>query len=105
MDPYLRPAPVGDDPSAPCPPGHVAEPAGLWDGEHHEVVYDPASHDVLIVRGHIGEVIDHGLSATGWERQTDADNAQLWVRDRAAATRTLLATASTETAMARGISR
>lgn len=104
MDPYLRSAPLADEPSAPCPPGHVAEPAGIWGGEHKEVVYDPARHDVCIVRDRIGEVIDHGLTATGWQRHHDNDNAQLWIRDRATAARDLLAATSAEPA-GRGMGR
>ncbi len=69
-----------------------------------EVVYDPQRHDICIVRGRIGEVIDHGLTATGWERTNEQDSAQLWVRDRAAATRTQLATASS-TAPSRSLGR
>lgn len=103
MDPYLRPASPDDDHPAPCPPGHVAESAGIWGDGHKEVVYDPSQHDVLVVRGRIGEVIDHGLSVTGWERQIESDSAQLWIRDRAAATRTLLAVTATEPSL--GISR
>lgn len=105
MDPYLRPAPPDGEASAPCPPGHVAEPAGLWDDHHQEVVYDPQQHDICIVRGRTGEVIDHGLTMTGWERARDQDGAQMWVRDRAAAARTLLASTTTTGVSERGMAR
>lgn len=105
MDPYLRPAPADGEASAPCPPGHIAEPAGLWDDHHQEVVYDPQQHDICIVRGRTGEVIDHGLTMTGWERAREQDGAQMWVRDRAAAARTLLASTTTTSTPERGMAR
>jgi len=105
MDPYLRPAPADGEASSPCPPGHIAEPAGLWDDHHQEVVYDPQQHDICIVRGRPGEVIDHGLTMTGWERAREQDGAQMWIRDRAAAARALLASTTTTATPERGMAR
>src|SRR5690606_24315022 len=51
MDPYLRLAPPGGASPDPCPPGHVAEPAGLWNDRQMAIVYDPLRHDVCFMRG------------------------------------------------------
>ena len=105
MDPYLRPGPADGEPSAPCPPGHVAEAAGLWDDRHMEVVYNPQRHDICIVRGRTRHVVDDGLTETGWQPVREQDGAQMWVRDRADAARTLLATATTSESPQRGLGR
>lgn len=105
MDPHLRPAPPDGKSAAPCPPGHVAEPAGLWADRHMEVVYDPARHDVCIVRGRLGDTVSSGLQATGWQKARAAGGAQMWVRDRAEAARTQLAAAGTAAAQYRGLGR
>jgi hypothetical protein len=82
-DPFLRPAPPEGAPSAPCPPGCAAEPAGLWHGRQMEVVYDPRRHDVLFLRGRQTE-LEPRLGDIGWQHaRTDGSN-QMWVRDRAA---------------------
>ena len=85
-EPYLRPAsPEGVAP-APCPAGHLVEPAGHWEGRRMEVVYDPRRFDVAFLRGSSSRVRD-GLARTSWERsRTDGDN-EMWIRDRALATR------------------
>lgn len=84
--PYLRPAPPEGEPSGPCPPGHVAEPAGLFDGERREVVYDPRRHGVLFLRGTSNERLEAQLRGAGWERAGADPNSQWWVRDKLAAT-------------------
>ena len=103
MDPYLRPAPGDDEPSGPCPPGHVAEAAGLWNGEAMEVVYDPERHSVCFVRGEVGGEVRGGLEASGWESTVTDGRSQLWVRDRADAMRQLLDSVSVP-APGRGLS-
>lgn len=106
MDPYLRPAPTDDEVSPPCPPGHTAQPAGLWSGEHQEVVYDPRRHDVCFMRGGLGADVDDGLRSTGWEPTANDGTSQLWVRDRAAAMLQMLdAPEPTASAPARGLGR
>lgn len=92
MDPYLRPAPPEGDQSEPCPPGHVAEPAGLWNDRQVEVVYDPARHDVCFMRGRAGDGVHDGLQSSGWEPTASDGRSQLWIRDRADAMRQLLDT-------------
>lgn len=92
MDPYLRPARPDGQPPAACPPGHLAEPAGLWGRQHMEVVYDPSLHDVCIVRGRLGDAVGSGLRGAGWQPRQSADGTQMWIRDRAAAARAQLAT-------------
>lgn len=104
MDPYLRPAPPDGDPSGPCPPGHVAEPAGLWNDRHMEIVYDPRRHDVCFMRGRAGDGVHDGLAASGWEATATDGRSQLWIRDRADAMRQLLDTVRVE-APGRGLAR
>ncbi len=89
MEPTLRPA-VPDAPSAPCPPGHVAEPAGVWAGRHMEVVFDPTRHDVMFVRGAKIDRFAEQLRATGFRPVGNDGASELWVRDRAEAARQAL---------------
>lgn len=82
-DPFLRPAPPEGEPSAPCPPGWVCHPAGVWHERHMEVVYDPNRHDVLFLRGR-QPGIEPLLGDIGWDQAlSDGDN-QMWIRDRVA---------------------
>ena len=84
-DPYLRPASPEGAPGDPSPPGRTTAPVGLWAGRAMEVVYDPARHDVVFLRGATSPALADGLRETGWEQAgTDGEN-QMWVRDRAAA--------------------
>ena len=84
-DPYLRPASPEGAPGDPPPPGRVTAPVGLWAGRAMEVVYDPARHDVVFLRGATSQALAEGLSDTGWEQAgTDGGN-QMWIRDRSAA--------------------
>ena len=84
-DPYLRPASPEGAPGDPPPPGRVTAPVGLWAGRAMEVVYDPARHDVVFLRGATSPGLAEGLSDTGWEHTgTDGEN-QMWIRDRSAA--------------------
>lgn len=90
MEPNLRPADP-DAPSAPCPPGHVAVPAGLWQGRHTEVVYDPSSHDVAFVRGGSpSERLAGQMRSCGYQRHGGDGTSELWVRDRAQASKAAL---------------
>lgn len=94
-DPFLRPAPPHEAPPLPCPPGRVAEPAGLWHGRHMEVVYDPRRHDILFLRGSQPD-IEPRLGDIGWEHVlTDGPN-QMWIRDRAAVARQALEAAAVD---------
>lgn len=96
MDPYLRLAPADDEPSAPCPPDHVAKPAGIWLGSHMEVVHDPRRHDILFVRGESAPELGSGLQQSGWQ-QTDVDGvSEMWVRDRAVAAQAALTQVSAD---------
>ena len=81
--PFLREAPPEGQPSAPCPPGWAAEPAGRWQGGHSEVVYDPRRHDVVFLRGTVEPGVLTGLEAAGYERRGVDAGSELWVRDRA----------------------
>ena len=90
VEPYLRPAPPEGAAPLPCPPGWTAEPAGIWDGRHQEVVYNPRRHDVLIVRGALSPAVESSLPAIGWAEARSSDDARMWVRDRAAMTRAAL---------------
>ncbi len=90
MEPSLRPA-EPEGPSAPCPPGHVAAPAGLWGGQYMEVVYDPARHDVAFVRAAAAnERLAGQLRACGFAHRAGDGTSELWVRDRAVAARAAL---------------
>ncbi len=84
-DPTLRPTSPEGAPGDPPPPGRTTAPAGLWAGRAMEVVYDPAGHDVVFLRGAASPGLAEGLSDTGWKRaSTDGEN-QMWIRDRSAA--------------------
>lgn len=82
MDPYLRPAAPEDGIPLPCPPGHVAEPAGEWSLGAMEVVYDPDEHDVCFVRGSLDADSATQLRAAGWEQTWIGGTNEMWVRDR-----------------------
>lgn len=85
--PYLRVAPPEDAPPNPCPDGHATHPAGIWMGEHMEVVYDPTRHDVALLREGVSVEVARGMRATGWERRLVDGRNEMWVRDRAALAR------------------
>lgn len=89
-EPYLRPAPPEGAPPQPCPPGWAAEPAGIWDGRHQEVVYNPRRHDVVIVRGGLSPSVEASLPGIGYAEALSSDDARMWVRDRFAMTRAAL---------------
>lgn len=89
-EPFMRPAPPEGSPSAPCPPGWTSERAGLWDGQHQEVVFNPRRHDVLIVRGGLSTNVESTLPSIGWTQARSTDGARMWVRDRLAMTRAAL---------------
>jgi hypothetical protein len=100
-EPFLRPAaPEGAAPAA-CPPGHEAEPAGLWQGRAMEVVYDPRRHDVAFLRGSVSTQVLHGLASTGWEHRLSDGPNQMWTRDRTAVARRRLEQVSVAPAAAR----
>ena len=91
MEPMFRPAAPEGAPPSPCPPGCVAEPAGVWKGEPAEVVYDPRRFGIAFVIGGPPAALEDTLRGAGWMR-VDADhNKYLWVLDRVAATRSRLA--------------
>lgn len=104
MDPFLRPASPDGAPPDQCPPGHVAEPAGLWNHRQMEIVYDPRRHDVCFMRGRAADRVHDGLAASGWEPTATDGRSQLWIRDRADAMRRLLDTVRVE-APGRGLAR
>lgn len=82
-EPFLRPAPPEGAPSLSCPEGQVAHPAGIWHGKAMEVVFDPARHDVALLREGVSANVEDGLRSVGYEhRLTDGSN-QIWIRDRA----------------------
>lgn len=81
--PYLRRLGPEGSPALPCPPGAVAEPAGTWGGQPMEVVYEPARHDVVFLRGAVPDSVANGLRATGWQHWLSHSDDQMWVRDRA----------------------
>jgi len=86
-EPFLRPVvPEGAAPT-PCPPGHEAEPAGVWHGRAMEVIYDPRRHDVAFLRGNVSAKVLDGLDSTGWEYQLSDGPNQMWTRDRMAVAR------------------
>lgn len=89
-EPYLRLASPDGAPPAPCPPGWLAEPVGLWDGGHREIVYHPRRHDVLVVRGRCPPALEASLPVSGWAEASRSGDARMWVRDRLAATRAAL---------------
>ena len=86
MNPYVRPLESG----APLPDGWATEPAGQWQGNEVEVAYDPARHDVMLVRGTDGDDIDGRLAQIGYEFIATDGQSWLWYRDRLAAARTTL---------------
>ena len=81
-EPFLRPVSPEGAPPAPCPPDCRAEPAGVWDGQAMEVVYDPARHDVAFFRGPVSGKVQDGLRRTGWDHRANDGPNQMWTRDR-----------------------
>ena len=76
--PHLRLAPPEGAPSAPCPPGWAAAPAGTWRGAPVEVVFDPDRHTVVFLRGS-SETVTRALVRAGftcWDRD---GQAEMWV--------------------------
>ena len=84
-EPFLRPAPPEGLPPLACPPGWASEPAGLWDGRHMEVVYNPRRHDVLFVCGHLSAEVESELPSIGYGQARAAADVRMFVRDRSAA--------------------
>lgn len=79
--PFVRPC-VGE---TNLPPGWTVADAGLWEGTPSEVVFDPARHDVLFVRGQpTSPTLDEALPAAGWAPADSDGRSQMWVRDKAA---------------------
>lgn len=91
MEPVFRPAPPEGSASAPCPPGCVVEPAGLWKGEPAEVVYDPRRYGVAFVIGRPSAALEEALRGGGWVRADADHNKYLWVLDRVSVARSRLA--------------
>lgn len=104
-EPYLRAAPPEGTSSQPCPPGWVAEPVGLWDGRHQEVVYHPRRHDVLIMRGPTSPAVQTALPGAGWSRTRETDGSVMWVRDRVQAARDALQRIEDRPSLARTLGR
>jgi hypothetical protein len=48
-----------------------------------KVVYQPARHDVVFLRGSMSADVADGLRATGWQHWLSHGDDQMWVRDRA----------------------
>jgi hypothetical protein len=86
-EPFLRPAPPEGAPSLPCPEGHASQVIGFWNGEWSEVVYDPARHDVAVMRGGVSATVEDGLRSIGYEHRLSDGPDEIWVRDRAALAR------------------
>jgi len=89
-EPYLRPVPPEGTAPFACPEGWAAEPAGLWNGRHMEVVYNPRRHDVVFVRGHLSPEVQSSLPSIGYAEASAADGVRMFVRDRSEATRAAL---------------
>lgn len=104
-DPYLRRAGVEGAAPVSCPPGWVAEPVGLWDGELREIVYQPGRHDVLIVRGVCSPTLEAAIPVSGWQEACRTDGARMWIRDRFAATSEALTRLEERPRIAGGLGR
>lgn len=89
-EPYLRPAPPEGAVPQICPDGWASEPAGLWNGRHMEVVYNPRRHDVVFVRGQLSPEVESSLPSIGYAETHAGDGVRMFVRDRSAATRAAL---------------
>jgi hypothetical protein len=89
-EPFLRPSAAEGAQPPPCPPGHEAEPAGIWHGKPMDVVYDPRRHDVAFVRGAVSTRVRQGLLSTGWRPQLSDGPNEMWTRDRSSLTRSRL---------------
>lgn len=104
-EPYLRPAPPEGAPPLPCPPGWSSEPAGIWDGRHQEVVYNPRRHDVVIARGPMSPGFEAALPGIGYAEARRGDEARMWVRDRFAMTTAALDRLQERPVLARELGR
>ena len=85
-EPLLRPAGRGGL----IPPGWTVETVGDWNGRETEVVYNPRSHDVMVVQSSATEDREGDLAAQGWAYYGTDGYTVVWVRDRIAAARTAL---------------
>jgi hypothetical protein len=81
--PFLRAA--GGEASV--PDGWVSEPAGDWNGEAVEVVYDPRLYDVRVLPSERVDDREQALVANGWSYRGTDGHRSMWVRDRAAMAR------------------
>lgn len=82
MEPFLRPATALGRTAEPAPDGWVAQTAGAWRGRAVEVVFDPARHDVVFVRGRQPVRVTDALVAAGWRCRGVDDSHEWWTRDR-----------------------
>jgi hypothetical protein len=80
MKPFLR----ATDRGRLAPVGWVSEPAGSWRGKEVEVVYDPRRHDVMFLRGDIGDETRKGFHEVGYRPVVIDGTNEMWVRDRLA---------------------
>ncbi len=104
-EPYLRPSPPEGAPPLGCAEGWAVEPAGLWDGRHMEVVYNPRRHDVVFIRGHLSPSVESALPSVGYAETGSADGVRMFVRDRSAATRAALDRLEQRPSVARELGR
>lgn len=80
MKPFLRPVDRGQL----APVGWVSQPAGRWEGQEVDVVYDPRLHDVLLVRYDPGDGARDRFHEVGYRRVAIDEEREMWVRDRSA---------------------
>lgn len=85
-EPLLRPG----GSRGPIPPGWTVEAVGDWNGRDTEVVYNPRSHDVMVVQSSATEDREGDLTAQGWSYYGTDGYTVVWVRDRIAAARAAL---------------
>lgn len=82
MEPFLRPATALGRMAKPTPDGWVAQTAGMWRGRAVEVVFDPARHDVVFLRGNQPRRVTDALVSAGWRRRGVDGRSEWWARDR-----------------------
>lgn len=82
MEPFLRPATALGRTAKPAPDGWVAQTAGRWRGRAVEVVFDPARHDVVFLRGSQPRRVTDALVSAGWRRRGVDERCEWWARDR-----------------------
>lgn len=76
MKPFLR----ATDRGRLAPVGWESEPAGEWAGRDVEVVFDPARHQIVMLRNAPSDPTRSVLAEQGFRRLAAEGHQEMWVR-------------------------